>query len=102
MRTSEVLRRAAEKICTDAEFAWHRDRGRRPYPSPYCCHAITICTNSPDGGAAAMRLFAGLFAPYDDDTNRPWWRCPSITDEDQEARRLALLFAALIAEDQGD
>jgi hypothetical protein len=91
MKTSEVLRRAAARISDSFTL-------RGDY---YCCNAIWHAGDRDFHAAKrAADLFGHLFDDHHIGSGRSWWNSTKDGNADQEARRCALLFAALIAEDE--
>lgn len=93
MKPSEIFLRAAKRIVsTKAEWLASLVGDN----NLCCCDAIAAAGNFPLDDAA-QELFASIY-------RRPgiyWWSDPFVTDADQEARRLALLFAHHYAKDMG-
>lgn len=98
MKLSEVYFEAAQKIVTEAETS-DMLHGDDKYAA--CCDAI-ICGADFDLRCEALRNFERWFCPefLYDALWEFWWANPTKTDEDQEARRLALLFMYHITKDE--
>lgn len=92
MKPSDVFLLAAQRIVTSAREKMGRN-------NVYACHAIKDACCDVDNDST-LDLFVDLFRPTDLDCGiSVWWEDPGDTDADQEARRLALLFAWRIALD---
>jgi len=100
MKLSDVFWNAAQLI---------EDKltNRSHYREAFCCSAIgSVIFGSFDGRAAyrkynkARNFFGALFADDEQSSDESWWVYPFISTRDQEARRLALLFAHEIALDE--
>jgi hypothetical protein len=108
MKLSEIYLRAAELI-REVDV----DNPSKTNGAGCCCHAIKAATGNArkefyqwkesfQKSAAAEDYFDRLF--NDDDQSGSsdyWWADPLESNTDQEARRLALLFAHEIAKDEG-
>lgn len=94
MKLSETFRRAAERV----QLGLEPDNQRGSW---CCCHAIDEVTG--DNYSTDYLMAREFFERYfrDNRAGIYWWAIPWLSAEDQDARRLALLFAALIAEEQG-
>jgi hypothetical protein len=94
MKLSEIYLRAATTIVDYNEYS------DRPTKSICCCDAIWIaCSYNHERSKKVIEHFAEWFRP--DGEPYWWWACAKTSYEDQEARRLALLFAHEIAKDEG-
>jgi len=91
MKLSVVFWNAAQEITDNPDT----------FGSAYCCSAIRrIERNSAYEHTKALVFFYNLFGNRQQLIADFWWANASQTNEDQEARRLALLFAHEIALDE--
>jgi len=85
MKKSDVFWNAAQSLSSGSKAYW------------YCCDAIDHADN--DDETKAQAFFEQLFKPAEFMAHEPWWG-NSYCNNNQEARRLALLFAHEIALDE--
>jgi len=106
MKLSKLLRKAAELIATNNEMAGSLEgNGWKTSKLEVCCCLAIDSAAFADPPAEQIKeetldFFKDYFKPVDLD-HLYWWVSPSRSDRDQEARRLALLFAAEIAGSEG-
>ena len=96
MKMSRVFRKAAERISDSKSNSESKSERTR-----YACNAIHIIEKVWDNQTPSIKLFEKLFKPTNQKQHHLFWANPYLTNKEQEARRLALLFAAEIAEDEG-
>lgn len=91
MRTSEILRSAARIVGT--AHLWGE---------PFCCCPAILRHEWEGLGLAtpAMNVFKRFKPKHGSRMGDPWW--PDFSKKSQSERVLALLFAAAIAESEGD
>jgi len=87
MKISDVFWNAAQSLSGGSKAFW------------YCCDAIVNTDSDVKTQGQALEFFTHLFKPKDAHAYEPWWS-NSYDNKNQEARRLALLFAHEIALDE--
>lgn len=110
-KISRIFRDAAARIHTYNEVIEEADKiglTSKPSRAYCCCAAVDQAAYSLRGTwqqrqAHADRAHNFFHTHFHPGVSRPyWWRHPANTSKDQEARRLALLMAADMAESMGD
>ena len=105
MINPDLFLESAKRLVTENEAnALENYRLEKEYTAlrSCCCDAIDEASLYLNTGYNEffdnLNFFKNLFEPADN--NLYWWQNPEKTDEDQEARRLALLFAYEIAKEE--